>query len=374
MFLVFTLVLLVVALGILASVYSIFFPFMQNLWTVNQYHVAYYGAISAVERAELGLRYRSPWFVWSGWFFGLTWYGPASDYTPELLSGDAQWFVWSVDSRTTTIPHVGMGNTEPMLSDSTSKEYNMLWYTNLETFLLSTDATSDPQLYYSGVKTLAYFSGDSLTGVFRLPPKIHGLFWPGPVPGLLCDSSVGDCDPDEDGTYDDIAVSWSLEWLYGTNGFKIFPTIAVFYYSGMQVDEFKDNALRESLINATGTFAMTHTFTPVNRGAQLTKHTVVGQDADAIETISFSDILSNASITSNNFSGLRLSFGAANLFRTFSNAIYPYLEYQFTFPQAIADRFYTIQGNGRAGEYDVKILLKKPTVQGTVGGDFTVIF
>lgn len=142
----------------------------------------------------------------------------------------------------------------------------------------------------------------------------------------------------------------------------------------MQVDEFKDNALRESLINATGTFAMTHTFTPVNRGAQLTKHTVVGQDADAIETISFSDILSNASITSNNFSGLRLSFGAANLFRTFSNAIYPYLEYQFTFPQAIADRFYTIQGNGRAGEYDVKILLKKPTVQGTVGGDFTVIF
>jgi len=190
---------------------------------------------------------------------------------------------------------------------------------------------------------------------------------------LLCDSSVGDCDPDEDGTYDDIAVSWSLEGLYDNNGFKIFPTIAVFYYSVMQVDEFKDNALRESLINATGTFAMdiTHAFTPVNRGSQLTQHTVVGQDADTLETISFSHILSNSS---NNFSGLRLSFGAANLFRTFSNAIYPYLEYQFTFPQAIADRFYTIQGNGRAGEYDVKILLKKPTVQGTVGGDFTVIF
>jgi hypothetical protein len=26
------------------------------------------------------------------------------------------------------------------------------------------------------------------------------------------------------------------------------------------------------------------------------------------------------------------------------------------------------------GEYDVQIILKKPTVQWTVGGDFTVIF
>ncbi|MEI7919339.1 MAG: hypothetical protein WCH65_03940 [bacterium] len=84
---------------------------------------------------------------------------------------------------------------------------------------------------------------------------------------------------------------------------------------------------------------MSHRFSPVGHGTQLTKHTVVGQDAHDIEILSFSDILSNI----NNFSGLRLSFGAANLFRTFSNAIYPYLEYQFTFPQAVADRFYTIE-------------------------------
>jgi hypothetical protein len=48
-------------------------------------------------------------------------------------------------------------------------------------------------------------------------------------------------------------------------------------------------------------------------------------------------------LTPSNFSDLRLSFAAANLFRTFTGAIYPYLEYKFTFPQAIADRFYTIQ-------------------------------
>jgi hypothetical protein len=108
----------------------------------------------------------------------------------------------------------------------------------------------------------------------------------------------------------------------------------------MQVDEPKDNAIRESIINDTGliTFDLTHSFTPIAHGLLLTKHTVVAADASAIETTKFPTIFS-----SNAFSGLRLSFGAANLFRTFTGAIYPYLEYQFTFPQAIADRFYTIE-------------------------------
>jgi hypothetical protein len=91
--------------------------------------------------------------------------------------------------------------------------------------------------------------------------------------------------------------------------------------------------------------------------------------ADDIEDANFADIFNSLRYT-----GLRLSFWATNLFRSFTWAVYPYLEYQFTFPEAIADRFYTIQGQGRVGEYDVRIILKKPTVQWTVWGDFTVIF
>ncbi len=376
MFLVFTLVLLVVAVGILASVYSVFFPFMQNLWTVTNYHTAYYGAISAVERAELGLRYRSPWFEWSGWFLWSTGYGPVSDYTPALITGDQQWFWRTIQSRTYAIPNTGMGNTDPMLSypDGDSKDYNQLWYTYLETFLLSYDATSNPQLYYTWGNNLSFFSGNTITGTLRLPPKIlSGFGWS--TPGSLCNVFLDDCDPDGDGIYDDIAVSWSLEWLYHGNGFKIFPTIAVFYYSGMQVDERMDNSIRESIINATWTITMdtslAHRFSFVQNGYALKKHTVVGVDATAIEQTSFSNIFSDIS---NNFSWLRLSFGAANIFRAVTGAIYPYLEYQFSFPQAIADRYYTIQWHGRVGEYDVQIILKKPTIQGTVGWDFTVIF
>ncbi len=372
MFLVFTLVLLVVAVGILASVYSIFFPFMQNIWTVHQYQTAYYGAVSSIERAELGLRYRTPWFQWTWWFIWSTWYGPISDYTPELLSGVQQWFRWTINSRTTSIPNVGMGNTDPMLSNPNgdSQNYNQIWYTYLETVLLSYDATADTDVYSPSASQPVFFSGGWFTWVFRLPPKIFTIFW-WSTPASLCDSYAGDCDPDGDGIYDDIALSWSMEWLYNGNGFKIFPTIAVFYYSGMQVDEPKDNAIRESIINNTWTITFENSRTPIVNGSHLTKHNVVAADANAIETQSFWQILSNSL---NTFSGLRLSFGAANLFRTFTGAIYPYLEYQFTFPQPIADRFYTIQGNGRAGEYDVQIILKKPTVQWTVGGDFTVIF
>lgn len=267
-----------------------------------------------------------------------------------------------------------MGNTDPMLSNPNgdSQNYNQIWYTYLETLLLSYDTTADTDVYSTSVAHPVFFSGGWFTWVFRLPPKIFTVFW-WSTPASLCDSYAGDCDPDGDGVYDDIALSWSMEWLYNGNGFKIFPTIAVFYYSGMQVDEAKDNAIRESIINATGviTFDTSHHFTPIVHWLGLTKHTVVAADASAIETQTFHDILLN---NSNTFSGLRLSFGAANLFRTFTGSIYPYLEYQFTFPQAIADRFYTIEWHGRAGEYDVQIVLKKPTVQGTVGGDFTVIF
>lgn len=367
MFLVFTLVLLVVAVGILASVYSIFFPFMQNLGTVQQYHTAYYGAVSSVERAELALKYRNPWFVGSGWFTSSECYGPSSDCTVDMFVG-SQGLWWEINSRTATIPATGMGNTDPMFAASDSADYNALGYTNLETFLLSYDNTTSGELYYTWVDNRVFFSGESVEGVFRLPSKISSVFG-ADEDALLCDTIQGDCDPDGDGIYDDPALSRSMEWLYNDEWFKIFPTISVFYYSGMQVDESKDNAIRESIINETGVINLSKSFTPITHGTSLYKHNVVGANASEIEQQDFFTIFGDP-----HFSDLRLSFGAANLFRTFLGTIYPYLEYKFIFPQAIADRFYTIQWHSRVGEYDVQIVLKKPTVEGTVGGDFTVVF
>lgn len=295
-----------------------------------------------------------------------------SDYTPELLSGNQQWFVWTVRSRTSQIPSSGMGNTDPMFSYSTgdSSHYNQLWYQYIESFLLQYDTTTSWNLYYTWWNTSVFFSGGEFTWMFRLPPKVYDEFgWIGPAD--LCDSYVGVyCDLDSDGIYDDISLSRSLQGWYQGQWFTIYPTITVFYYSGMQVDEYNDNALRESIINAGGSIDSTiGDYTFIAHGTNLSKHTVVSSVADDIETDSFSTIFDGGEYT-----GLRLSFGAVNFFRTYTGAIYPYLEYQFTFPHDIADRFYTIQWQGRVGEYDVRILLKKPTVQWTIWGDFTVIF
>jgi hypothetical protein len=62
------------------------------------------------------------------------------------------------------------------------------------------------------------------------------------------------------------------------------------------------------------------------------------------------------------------------LLRAQNASLYPFLEYMFTFPESVADRFYNVQGDGRVGDYDVHIFLKKPTSEGSVFGDFTVIF
>jgi hypothetical protein len=50
MLIIFVVILLVVGLAIIGSLYSLFLPFFQQLSDIKQYNVAYYGAVSSVER------------------------------------------------------------------------------------------------------------------------------------------------------------------------------------------------------------------------------------------------------------------------------------------------------------------------------------
>jgi len=58
MLLAFVLIIIVTWLAILSSIYSIFAPFVGSFWDIVDYNVAYYWAISAVERGELILKYK----------------------------------------------------------------------------------------------------------------------------------------------------------------------------------------------------------------------------------------------------------------------------------------------------------------------------
>lgn len=372
MFLVFSLLLLSLWVWLFLSVYSSFFPFLQSIGNISDYNVAYYAALSSVERGELAIKYRAPWFQWSGGVLSGNGWWPMSDQWSFLITSSTQGNWRDVNSRTTTIPSSGVGNSDVMLQSADSKDYNALRYQTLETLILSIDSTTNPEEYYSGnIHHPSYYSGIQMTWVFRLPSVVYS--WFGNVPALadLC-ALQSVCDFDGDQVNDDIMVNWNFKWSYNVASFLIMPSMSVFYYGSNKVVNYpKDNAIRASLFGTSVALSLTD-YSPVGslgHGDVLSWHTLLSPNASTLQQIPFETFLGWWA-----YSNLEFSFGLTSLLRSFGWGIYPYLEYQFTFPQAVADRFYTIDGHGRNRDYDVQIQIKKPTAKWSVGGDFTVIF
>jgi hypothetical protein len=80
-----------------------------------------------------------------------------------------------------------------------------------------------------------------------------------------------------------------------------------------------------------------------------------------LKGLNFSQLTNNTKITDKKF---RLSL--LNLLTSTNGLIYPYLEYQFSFPTEIADRFYKITTIGKYGNYEVKLLVEKPTIKESI--------
>ena len=364
MFLVFALLLLALWVGLFLNVYASFFPFLQSIGHVSDYNVAYYSAMSAVERGMLITKYRAPGFVGSGWLLAGTGRGPVSDQQIFFITGSTQGNWRTVNSRTTTIPNSAEGNVDPFLITGNSLDYNALRYGISESFLFSLDGIEDPAEYYSGgALNILPVHMDTFSGELRLPPFVVANFGN----SNLCGNSF--CDPS--GSPDEVKVNW---WIYGyynnTDLFTIMPTIGIFYYSGMQINYPYDNAIRALLFNGNGTVQLKpQWFSLVTNGYALSGHTIVSSQSALLQDEDFPALLQDPSI-----SRFQLSLGLVTLLRSLQWSVYPYLEYRLSFPQPIADRFFTIDGHGRNRGYDVQIEVKKPTVEGTVGGDFTVIF
>jgi hypothetical protein len=365
-FIVFVLILLAVLMGILSVVYSIFAPFMQNIWNVVYFNSAYYWALAGVERANLVLKYKQPWFEGSGWFLQWETFWPQSDsitWDFGLLSSTDNWFAWTISSRTNKIPSPWKWNVDYLFTSwNDSKDYNKLSYYMWEKIDLSFDDTKNPDLFYTGISIIRYFSWWSFSWIIRLPPAAITRF----DGELLCDT----CDHDDDWMANDIMVNWILDWFNNWIPFSIVPTISVFYYSWGIVDETKDIAIREKVINETWflNFWNLHWYSPLVYTNILTEHNVLSFD-DSIKNDSFNYILDWST------TGLKLWLWIINMLRTQSDNIYPFLEYQFSFPKPVSDSFYTLQWIGLVWDYNVKIFIKKSTnEQAWSIGDFTIIF
>ena len=345
---------------------------MENIGNVVNFNVAYYWALAGVERAQLSLKFKEPWFEWSGGFFGATRYGPLSDVVPDDMWFLNQWnngFSWNVTSRTNSIPSSGNGNVEFLLAAPDSNNYNMMDYFHSEKFILSVDDTTDPNQYYTGNSPMWYFHGSYISWILRLPPKIVSAFsW-----SVLCVDPLNPlCDPDGDWISDDVMVNWLMDWTKWWVDFSILPTSSIFYYSWAQIDTLQDTNIRESIINQTGKIYFGNkNFSPIDNYStnSLSGHNVISVRPNLVKWSWFLELFNDTQVT-----WLQLTFGLVNLLRAQNGSLYPFLEYMFMFPEAVADRFYNVQGDGRVGDYDVHIFLKKPTSEGSVFGDFTVIF
>lgn len=84
-------------------------------------------------------------------------------------------------------------------------------------------------------------------------------------------------------------------------------------------------------------------------------------------THTFKDVLSTAT-------GVLFRLSLINPLRSQRGYLFPYLEYQLSFPHEVADRYYSIFAKGKNGNYEVELFMQKPTITESILKTFTVIF
>ncbi|MFA5747777.1 MAG: hypothetical protein WC872_01555 [Candidatus Absconditabacterales bacterium] len=363
MLIVLTVILLAIFSGILISIYSNIFAFNFDLQNTINYTSAYYGAISSIQRAQLVMDNKKPGFVGSGGFFGNNKFGPQSDqfsgdfgnYTKE--GNGLRWEI--TESRTNSIPISGGGNVPNIYSNPDSNNFNIIDQ-NLQTFFLSYDNTSDGNKYYTGTdnEDIIYFSGDYISGVFRLPPKISAGFV---TKYLLCEHGAKNCNE-----LDINLVPWSLIGFYNGSGFTIIPFEN--NWGGLSHEEGYSNYISARVINNEGgkIYFIKGTnggYSPVwNNLSEITTHNTIPKNFFSGFMLlnprqpSFGEIFNKGG---NEITGLKLSFNVSGILYSRNNNQYPFLEYHFDFPQQIANNGYTIKGYGKVGNQIVQIIVKR---------------
>ena len=67
MLLTLVIILILIWSAVVWSLYSNFLVFYQNFSETENYHKARYASIAAIERAQLVIKQREPWYIWSWW-------------------------------------------------------------------------------------------------------------------------------------------------------------------------------------------------------------------------------------------------------------------------------------------------------------------
>ena len=203
---------------------------------------------------------------------------------------------------------------------------------------------------------------DKVEWVIRLPQQLSGfwelntwlsLVWrPGQVPN------------------DDAIVDWQIKWI--TNNNKPYTIYSTQKIAWSKVSYQNDTIFRESDINNPLAFEYDTNWNPIsnstNSHGSNSPITIISEDEDTIKTYgNFKTLFSSV-----NNAQIRLSL--LNLLESINNNIYPFLEYYIDFWSEVSDKYYTINAEWEFDDYQVKILIQKPTFKESIFSNFTSIF
>ncbi len=378
MLIVLILVLLLVWSAVIWSIYSNFLVFYSNFRETEDYHKAYYASISALERWELVTKQHVPWYVGSGGFKMWTWTWSVNNTTwwsDGSLSGFSYFWTnsgettvfWTVNSRTKRIPTLWEWDVEEIFVTWDVRDYNMMDYENAEVFLLSYDKETRPYKTWQIMKSFNNITSHSITWIIRLPLAISGEFW-------NLDENASVVSVQNSLPSDDAIVDRQIRWQYNWNWFIIYSTPAINYDRiKPKVEGEKDSVFRESDVNGTLKFKFWNNYSPLDRTNSLARHTVISQEESRIVGTVFSHLFADPRI-----SWLQLRFSLLNVLKSKDDDeiahTYPFLEYYAYFWTGVADKYYHINAEWNYKDYQINLIIHKPTVKETVLWSFTTIF
>ena len=368
MLLILVVMLILIWATVATSIYSNFLIFYENFWESENYHKAYYNSIAALERGELVTKQRSPWYVWNGWWiiweFGSTWSFIWSDWIftgfSYLSNDNSIWnnssIFWDIKSRTSRIPAEWEWDIEPMLAYTDSNNYNMMDYEDAQIFLLYYDNSWGNPYEKTSCKTwgCALSTPQAITGTIRLPQKLRQNWW---FDILNVNDSLVWTWPNNDAI-----VDWQVRWKYSGDAFTIYSKQNIAWkniYSS-------DSAFRENDINNNLNF----NFGSNNRSPFGTNKNVIIISSKENEIKN----LQNYKNLFNNIENPQLRFSLLNLLKDKNGRLYPFLEYYVDFWTDVSDKYFTIKAEWNFADYQVNLIIWKPTTKESVLWNFTSIF
>lgn len=383
-------ILLLIWAAVVWSIYSNFLVFYSNFAESENYHRAYYNAIAALERAELVIKQRQPWFEWNWWWkiWKEKWEWTIADWWSDGIIQDFSYLSNSnsskntstvfrtINSRATRIPTEWNWDVDIILSDANdSIDYNMMDYNDAQIFLLyydnwlKPDGTNDNP--YNKISCGSWSSSCTqsytwrVVWIIRLPWQLKDKFnnlntswalvvgWPA----------------------DDAIVDRQIRWKYQntpeepTYPFNIYSTQN--YFSGYVFNN-QDSAIRETDINNDLNFEFWNDKRSPTTRWESAKLTIISQKETDITNDAnnrFATILN-----SNKYTEKQLRFSLLNLLKTTTNMVYPFLEYYVDFWTEISDKYFTINAEWNYADYKINKLIRKPTNKESVLWSFTSIF